>query len=419
MSAATVVENDPTPSPLKVALVTRSFWPISGTTELSIADLAVGLAKEDVQVSILTARWERSWPSFFEYQEIPVYRINRANTSPWRSFQYIRNLQRQLDELNPDAIIVFGLGEECWSVAKTFGGKIPFVIRLDHQFLGCQQETPILSSRQLSALRMAERIFVESEWTRDRLIKHPMFQSSNGKTSGLNAGDVEVIPFGIASDVDYRRTPVRKSTCRISISDAHPVLMIEPNQPLVVCGSPLEGDDGVLDLVMAWQTVLKRFRNARLWIVGEGTHSRKVWDKIVEYNLVHSVIMPGSFDEPMDLFHAADVYIHPLRSNMACGFCVRAMAAGLPVVATPTEFSDSLIEHGSNGLLLDHQRSPVELAKAINWVLSDSELQQRLGSQASKSIVDRLRVEDTIQPILRPLVGKTQSSSFASNRVGE
>ena len=160
----------------------------------------------------------------------------------------------------------------------------------------------------------------------DRITNHPSVKNTS----------IYVVPDGIQIDPGATRTPSDYGASRVAISDAHPVLMIGPTQPLVVCGAPLHGDEGLIDLIDAWPRVLERFPKSRLWIVGDGKKGRQVWEYIQEKHLVHSVIMPGSFDDLHDILQACDVYVHPLRSDESCGFLARALVGVVCCVVAST-----------------------------------------------------------------------------------
>lgn len=379
--------------PLRLAIVTRRFWPYSGTTEMAICDLAAEIKRAGHSLDILTVRWEKIWPTHFQYQELQVHRINRPSSNPWGSFRYLRSLTRELVELDLDGIIVYGLGEEAWAISRTFGGKIPFVIRIDNHLLGTHKRLPSFTARQLLALNTATSVLVESQWTKDRIANHP----------DVNNRAILVVRDGIRINPDHARTPTDYGASRVAISDAHPVLMIGPTQPLVVCGSPLHGDEGLTDLIDAWPRVLERFPKSRLWILGDGKNGRQVWEQTLEKDLVHSVIMPGSFDDLYDVLQAADVYVHPLRSDECCGFLARAMVAGVCSVTTSTQSTQSVVENNVNGLVVGIQ-DPRALADAIILALSNNELRDRLGRAALKSSVTAYDIKRLVDHFLDPLI---------------
>ncbi|MEM7781956.1 MAG: glycosyltransferase family 4 protein [Planctomycetota bacterium] len=360
--------------PPRISIVCPHFWPISGARELGVAELATQLKSDGCEVEIITGRWSKSWPAQFHFQEIPIRRVGRNSNSPWSSIRYIRNLQRALEENRPDGIIVFGLGDEAWTVAKSMTGRIPYVVRLDNFCFGPRDGKPNLSSKQIQILQSADRVFAESEWTYRRLQAHPSLESVK----------VSVLPIGLQLPAGPLRSPTRQATSRMSLCDAHPVLTINPVQPLAVSCAPLNGDDGMLDLIWAWKKVTQVMPNARLWVIGEGIRSREVWEKVIDLDLVHSVIMPGSFDDLGIVFEAADLYIHPLRTSQTCSNLDRAMAAGLSPVATTTEFTQNRISHGSNGIVIAPAQ-PGALAEAIMYALNQPELRARLGERAASS----------------------------------
>ncbi|MFK7766228.1 MAG: glycosyltransferase family 4 protein [Mariniblastus sp.] len=369
---------------LNVAIVARRFWPLAGSTEFAVGDLADALNSKGHHVNILTIRWERNWPSDFHYRESPVRRINRPVSGPWGSYRYLRNLNQTLGEYPLDGIVVFGLDEEAWSIAKAYGGKIPFVIRIDNHLLGDKSGQPSLNSRQITSLAAADKILCESRWTAERLLNHPSVASTS------IASKISVCPDPIHISVNHQRSPARQGSARIAVSDAHPILMIEPTQPLVICGAPMNGDNGLNDLVNSWTRVLKRHPKARLWIIGEGKKSRKVWDRINDKHLVNSVIMPGSFDDLDDVFQAADLYVHPLRSDESCSILARAMTAGVCSIVTDTRATRDLIQPSTDGNdfingIVVKPGDNAALTEAMLLALGNKDMRDRLGRAAARS----------------------------------
>ena len=383
---------------LRLAVVTRRFWPYSGTTEMAVEDLVGAIKHLGHDVDLLTIRWEKNWPAYFQFQEFPVHRINRPLSGPWGSFRYLRALTRQLVELAPDGIIVTGLGDEAWSISKKFANEIPLVIRLDNHQFDEQPKQVDLTARQITSLNSAARVIVDSQWTADRVSSHPSMKTAS----------VRVVPVGIAIDEEHKRTLAGQSSSRVAISDAHPVLMIEAAQSLVVCGSPLNGDKGMLDLIDAWPRVLVRFPMAKLWILGDGKNGREVWDRLLDRHVVNSVIMPGSFDDLTNLFQAADVYVHPLRSDESCGFLTRALAHGVCSVITASRSTDSVVENNVTGLVVQAE-SPRAMADAMILALSNSDLRERLGRAALKSARSAYDIKRLVQPYVEPFLPRNDS----------
>jgi glycosyltransferase involved in cell wall biosynthesis len=397
-------QNSSAGRPLRIAIISRRFWPFSGSTEFAVSDLASAIRRTGHHVEIVTVRWEKSWPQNFQFREFPVRRINRPLSGAWGSFRYLRNLIRYLNEIQPDGIIVFGLGEESWTIAKSFGSKTPLVIRIDNHVLGCRDGKANLNQRQITALNAANQVIVESQWTAERLRLNPAVKQAR----------IEVVTDGITIDHQHQRSIARQGAARVAISDAHPMLMIESTQPLVVCGSPMNGDPGMIDLVNAWPAIQQRFANAKLWIFGEGSQSRQVWDQIEENHLIDSVVMPGSFDHLSVVFAAADIYVHPLRSDQTCGFLARAQVSGVCCVATATGANRPMIDDDVNGILVPAGDRNA-LTSGIIRGLSNVDLRDRLGRAAMKSSAPTHDVDKLLPHFLRPIVEFDQQTLGSSD----
>jgi glycosyltransferase involved in cell wall biosynthesis len=65
---------------------------------------------------------------------------------------------------------------------------------------------------------------------------------------------------------------------------------------------------------------------------------------------------------------------------------LEAMACGLPCVATRVSGSEDLISDGVNGLLVEPEQ-PAEMAQALRRIIENTELAQRLGSEARATVV--------------------------------
>ncbi|NQT14745.1 MAG: hypothetical protein HQ582_18465, partial [Planctomycetes bacterium] len=61
-------------SPLRLVLVARRFWPLMGRAGKAMAYLAAELASRNVEVTVLTARWNPQWPARIVCGGVPVVR---------------------------------------------------------------------------------------------------------------------------------------------------------------------------------------------------------------------------------------------------------------------------------------------------------------------------------------------------------
>ena len=357
--------------PLKLTILSPRFWPYSGNDELALGDLAQTLAQQGHEVEVVSPGWNTASPASFRFRNFNVQRIYRSTTAPWGGFRYQKNLLRYLEQTSADGLIFFNAFSEYAYLSKFFAEKTQLIVRLHDHALSSLAGQITVKNRQANLLKLADRILVETESTFQLL-----------QSVGIPAPKLRLAPEGI---LPFETPPVElasQSVARQAIGESHGMLVVNPDQPLVVCGAPLDGDKGMLDLVQAWKIVLRKSPAARLWIVSQGTRSRKVWDAIVSKQLVDSIIMPGQFDSFGDVFRAADAYVHPLRGSTRCSMLTRAMMASLcPIVTEPIAASLDLTDGQQANVA--SAGSPEQLASVILKTIQNPDQRTRIGLAAS------------------------------------
>ena len=374
--------------PKKLAILSSRFWPCSGSDELALSDLAQALAEQGHEVEVITPGWSTASPSAFRYRNFNVLRTYRSTSTPWAGFQYQKNLSRHLGQNPADGLIFFNAFSEFTYLAKMFVGKTTLTVRLhDHVLLSPTGQKSTKNCR-VGTLKLADRVFVESESSFQLL-----------QTAGLPVQKLEVVPEGILPYEPPPREFANQAVARQAIGQAHGMLTVHPAQPLLVCGAPMNGDQGVLDLVDAWRIVLSEIPAAKLWIISQGAGSRSVWDAITSKQMIDSVIMPGQFDSFEDVFRAADGYLHPLRGSVPCSMLTRAMMAGLcPIVTEPIAESLDLTDGlNVNIAAPNNHRS---LANAIVKTIQDPDQRIRTGLAAADWAFNRFHISQTVNHYL-------------------
>ncbi|MDB4778034.1 glycosyltransferase family 4 protein [bacterium] len=384
----------------RIALVTSRFWPISGISQIVSGELAVGLAHQGCEVEIITSRWEHNWSKLFNYRGVTVNRLPISSSGPWGNFRTQRALTRQLNR-NWDAAVICGVDDHFEpSVRVLAKTDTRIVLRLDDSVAPMELWAQKVNRKMIAALESVDNIVCTNSNLRDRLL-----------AIGVDRNKIHIIADGVPSNDHEGKIGREKSPFRVALSDAHPVLAIEPDEPLVVTGIPLNGDAGIHDLIQGWKLVARRHPRSRLWVIGDGSQGRAIWEQITESNLVYSIIMPGFFDCVDDLFMAADVYVNPARDVTGHACLTRAMACGVCPISTDN--IDGLIENDVNGVLVARQDS-AQFSNAILSLMEDRDRLERLSQAARDTVSRELPFQNTItqyQKLVHPISDKSSCES--------
>jgi glycosyltransferase involved in cell wall biosynthesis len=142
---------------------------------------------------------------------------------------------------------------------------------------------------------------------------------------------------------------------------------------------------GIQDLAIAFAQVLSQFPAARLVVAGAHTAAGAVLETFPrEARPAIRVAPPCTEDELQALMRECAVMVLPsIYEGFGMAFA-EGMAAGLPVVATPTGGMADWIHSRANGVLVPHH-DPRALGEALLDVLQDRDYRRRLGYAARET----------------------------------
>ncbi|MDA1179973.1 MAG: glycosyltransferase family 4 protein, partial [Planctomycetota bacterium] len=126
--------------PLRIALVTRSFWPQTGGAEKLMGRLAIGLQERQAKVQIVTAQWNTTWPISQDWHGVSLTRIPQPKQRFWGTLCYMRGLRNWLREYREsiDIVYVSMLKQDAYVALREYRRHrpIPVVLRAEGGGLG-------------------------------------------------------------------------------------------------------------------------------------------------------------------------------------------------------------------------------------------------------------------------------------------
>ena len=135
-----------------------------------------------------------------------------------------------------------------------------------------------------------------------------------------------------------------------------------------------------------------RFRNLVVLLVGEGRRAGGFRRQVRDLGLENTVRFLGTRRDLPEIFRALDVFVHPSLWEGLPLALLKAMGAGLPVVATRVSGSREAVEDGVNGFLVE-PGDPEALARAILDFRRHPEARRRLGGAARRTVAARYSLE--------------------------
>lgn len=121
-------------------------------------------------------------------------------------------------------------------------------------------------------------------------------------------------------------------------------------------------------------------------IAGDGPEKARLLDRAAEFGLLpHGVSFLGRRDDVPALLKQADIFMLTSAHEGFPNALIEAMAAGLPVIATPAGDSAGILQDGLTGFVVPHD-DPQALADRLVELAHSAGLRRRLGAAGRQRV---------------------------------
>ena len=416
---------------LRVCFISLMFWPVVGGSEKQAEKQARLLQAFGHDVTIVTLRVERGWKRCEILDGLPVIRVGgmygsgghlrmgRLGHFPIDIHLFLKlwHLRHSFDvihvlQVSPLAGVAACIGEMT---------KKPVIINLQSTGPNTRQRAQLERAPTLMADTLTDAAFLTIDPARKWM---------------LSGGDIDLLlttAFGGRAIVNFLRESHALyqvlSTRGISYLRSHgfrlehiahipngvdtekfrPIAQQRPDpagpERNIVCVARLEYAKGVDVLVHAWARMMRapnEWRLAlepRLLLVGDGKFKPQMERIVEELGLRDSVELLGLRTDIVPLLQRSWGFVLPSRWEGMPNALLEAMACGLPCVATRVSGSEDVISDGINGLLVEPEQ-PAEMARALQRIIEDIDMAQRLGKQARETVVRDYQLKHIVEQCL-------------------
>lgn len=351
MDAAVLLEPGP-----RVFLVIPSLN--GGGAERAIVNLAHQLKKRNYLPTLVSLSTVQ--PGYSIDPDIPVMYILerkedtfflRIYNAGFTFFSLIRCFRRG----RPDFVISFITSANLWSAMICLLFKVPYVVsERTSPRRTILAFNPLLKRLAYQCYRRADALIVGSYGIEARLKEDPTF---------ARLANVKII---------------RNSVTRFG----EVVHAAAHSRPFIL-------GVGRLSYVKGFDILVKAFAIAEtsefdLIIVGEGEEREALEQLVSELHIESRVLFPGKRANLQDYYSAATIFVLPSRNEGYPNSLIEAMSFGCACVATDCEYGPcEIVNEEQNGLLVPVE-NPRKMAEAMNRLIADRDLHERVSHNALK-----------------------------------
>lgn len=338
---------------MKLTLIISSLS--GGGAERQACNLANFLAERGHDITILTVSGKHTYNISDKIRLVCMYNETESKL-PKPIINIIRMLKfnKYLRKERPDTYITF-LPKLTYLLYKQLKWiKCPVIV--------CERNDP---EKYCKESGMDEEVFIKSH----SIGKGYVFQTEQAKkyykNYGIKIENSIVIPNAISSE--FIRPHYRGE-----------------REKIIVAVGRLSPQKNFQLLINAFSKLGAEFKDYKLFIYGDGPLKNELLQLISELNLTDRVELKGFAQDIIPNLEKATLYVMSSDFEGMPNTLMEAMALGLPCISTncPVGGPGYLIRTGVNGILVSVGDED-EMLKAIIMLLSDNNLREQIGQEAS------------------------------------
>jgi len=355
---------------MKVLFWTEHFWPNIGGIEVISLEMILGLRKRGYEFTVVASQAHPPLPERDEYEGIPIHRFlfSPGLLGDLKAFKRVREqIFRLKQELQPDLVHVNSCGPTIFYELQTRQAHVCPTFLTIHGLMGAPSDR---DSLMVKYMKTVDHLSAVSRSTLDLALGY----------AGETPCPVSVIYNGLRAPT---LVPERPSW----------------DPPRVLMLGRLSHEKG-FDLGMrAFQVLLEKRPEARLWIAGDGPERRNLEALAGELGIEAQVkffgwIPPDRVSEILD--PCCLTLVTTRTQEPFCLVALQAAQMARPVVATRIGGLQEVIADRDTGILVESGQTQ-EMAEAMNYLISHPEFSEEMGKRARERALGLFRSETMVE----------------------
>ncbi len=339
----------------KVFILTPSLS--KGGAERVVSILVNNLSKKGYNVSLVMLNYsELGYAIATDVEIVYLNKSKRNKNILSRIYLAIVTFTKLISLINrssPNYLISFTTTANLWTGIACSIFRIPYIVserttpeRTIHKY------HPLLKKLIFQLYKRSKAVVVPSEGIMLNLKKNKKFNGLHNYVIIHNP----VTPFN-----NFSRERVHPRKFILSMGRLHHV----------------KGFDRLID---AFSKI--KAKNIDLLILGDGPEKESLIQQINDLSLTERVFLVGAKDNVQDYYKQCEIFVLTSRNEGYPNVLIEAMSAGCASIALDCDFGPrEIIEQGENGLLVPNNDIML-LAQAIDVVLADPALKEKLAANA-------------------------------------
>ncbi len=355
----------------KILIFSTSYYPNFGGAEVAIKELTDRLPEFSFQM--VCARLRPGLPKNERIGNVQIHRVGFGSTFDKYFLPFVGPLC---------GLRLVKTGTPVWSMMASYAGLASLFyswIRPKTKLLLTLQEGDPLETY---AKKLGPFAFLQSMLFKraDHVQAISRFLGEWAVRGGFKS-QPEIIPNGVdikkfSLNMDATRRNAIRSGFGFGSEDI-----------VLMTASRLSLKNAIDDVIRALPMMPER---CKFLIAGLGEDEAMLKALVHSFGLDSRVVFAGyrNQDELPELFHASDIFIRPSLSEGQGIAFLEAMAAEIPMIATPVGGIPDFLTDGETGIFCQ-PRNPESIAKAVDRLLAEPGLRERIVANGAKLVRER------------------------------